>query len=151
MHVKAPQPPDPKLPIFFNVSASVGNQAANANSDDIFLVQFLIRAIAEAVPASLPGGQARRERMLKVPLSGAIDPATIDGIRAWQEGAKQLFPGTVVDGRVSSARGYLYGGVMWTIVHMNAVFRANFPQLWPRLQDHPRCPVGLKLRVPQVL
>lgn len=151
MHVKAPEPPDPKLPIFLNVSASVGNQAANANSDDIILVQFLLRAIAETLPATVPGGQSRRERMLKVPLSGSIDPATIDGIRAWQEGAKEMSPGTVVDGRVSSARGYLYGGAMWTIVHMNAVFRAHFPRMWPRLQDHPSCPAPLKLRVPLVL
>jgi hypothetical protein len=151
MHVKAPEPPDPKLPIFFNVTASVGNQAANANRDDILLVQFLLRAIAEAIPATLPGGQGRRDRMLKVPLSGVIDPATIDGIRAWQEGAKEQFPATVVDGRVSSARAYLYGGAMWTIVHMNAAFRAHFPTIWPRLQDHPRCPAPLRLRVPQVL
>lgn len=152
MYVSAPQPNDPKLPIFFNVTASVGEQAANAHQDDIMLVQFLILANAEIKGAGSPAGEARRVRMLKVRPSGVVDPATIDGIRAWQEGAKEMFyPRTIVDGRVSSAKGYLYGGAMWTIVHLNAAFRSSFPRIWPRLQDHPKCPGPLKLRVPQVL
>ena len=89
--------------------------------------------------------------MLKVPISGSCDAATIDGIRAWQEGRKQDLPGTVVDGRVSPARGYFYGSGEWTIVDLNTVFRLHFKGIWPRLQDHPNCPGLLKMRVPQVL
>src|SRR5262245_32764554 len=146
MHVVAPKPADPKLPMFFNVTASVGQGGSNSNSDDIFLVQFYLRATAEATTATKPGGEERRQRALKVPLSGSCDALTIDGIRAWQEGAKQDHPGTVVDGKVSVAQGYLYGGTMWTIVHLNAAYRSLFPGTWPRLQNHPKCPADLKLR-----
>jgi hypothetical protein len=151
MHVVAPKPADPKLPIFFNVTASVGQSGSNSNADDILLVQFFLRSIAEGVAATKPGGEARRQRMLKVPFSGSADALTIDGIRAWQEGAKLDFPNTVVDGKVSVAQGYLYGGAMWTITHMNAAFRSTFPKIWPKLQDHALCPPALKLRVKQVL
>jgi hypothetical protein len=85
-------------------------------------------------------------------MSGANDAATIDGIRAWQEGRKEGMPATIVDGRVNSARGVFYvKGGEWTIVDLNAMFRTLFPKIWPRLQDHPSCPSLLKTRVPQIL
>ena len=60
MHILAPRPPDPKLPILFNVDASVGEQGANSGQEDILLVQFLIHQIAQAVPSTKPGGESRR-------------------------------------------------------------------------------------------
>ncbi|MHC4405713.1 MAG: hypothetical protein ACYTG0_39205, partial [Planctomycetota bacterium] len=60
-------------------------------------------------------------------------------------------PGTVVDGRVSPARGYKYGGGYWTIVALNAFIRKFCPKIWPRLQSFPDCPGLLKTRVPQEL
>src|ERR1035437_7625361 len=151
MHVVAPQPQDPKLPIFFNVDTSVGDKGANSSAEDILLVQFLIRQIAEEVPSSQPGGESRRQRMLKVPMSGSCDGATIDGIRAWQEARKVRAPGPVVAGLVSQARGYFYGPGEWTIVDLNAIFRQAFKEIWPRLDKRPSCPGLLRLRVIQVL
>jgi hypothetical protein len=150
MHVLAPQPADPKLPLFFNVDESVGNMGVN-NPEDVLLVQFMMRTVAEMTPAQNAEGASRRERMLLMPVSDYCDEATMDGIRAWQEGRKDTIPGTVVDGRVSPARGYFYGGGEWTIVDVNVFFRKLFPNVWPRLQDVPNCPPALQARAPQVL
>jgi hypothetical protein len=152
MHIVATRPVVPELPIFFNVDSSVGENGQNSSAEDILLVQFLLHEIAAAAKSSKPGGEAHRQRILKVPMSGASDAATIDGIRAWQEGRKEGMPATIVDGRVNSARGVFYvKGGEWTIVDLNAMFRTLFPKIWPRLQDHPSCPSLLKTRVPQIL
>lgn len=151
MHVMAPQPADPKLPIFFNVDESVGRQGAN-HPEDVLLVQFMLRTVAEMTPSQSPQGESRRQRILQIPVTGFCDEATIDGIRAWQEARKETISGTVVDGRVSPARGYFYGGVgEWTIVDVNVFFRKLFSNVWPRLQDVPGCPPLLQARAPQVL
>jgi hypothetical protein len=152
MHIVATRPVVPELPLFFNVDGSVGENGQNSSAEDILLVQFLLHEIAAAAKSSKPGGEAHRQRILKVPMSGANDAATIDGIRAWQEGRKEGMPATIVDGRVNSARGVFYvKGGEWTIVDLNAMFRTLFPKIWPRLQDHPSCPGLLKTRVPQIL
>lgn len=152
MHIVVTRPATPELPLFFNLDSSVGHQGQNSRQEDILLVQFLLHQIAEGAQASKPGGEARRQRMLKVPLSGICDDVTIDAIRAWQEGRKQEAPATIVDGRVSVAHGVFYTkGGEWTIADMNAMFRILFPNIWPRLQDHPKCPGLLKTRVPQLL
>ena len=70
-----------------------------------------------------------------------MDRATIDAIRAFQEDAR------VVDGRVSVARGFAYGGGLWTISLLNQILKSNFPNLWPRIQDFSDCPAELKVRV----
>jgi hypothetical protein len=152
MHIVATRPMVPNVPLFFNVDGSVGEQGQNSSAEDILLVQFLLHEIAVGAKASKPGGEAHRQRILKVPMSGACDAATIDGIRAWQEGRKDDMPRTIVDGRVDSAHGVFYvRGGEWTIVDLSQVFRSLFPNIWPRLQDHPKCPAALKSRVPQVL
>ena len=154
MHIVATRPGVIDLPIFFNVDSSVGDKGQNSSAEDILLVRFLLHEIAAGAKASKPGGEERRQRILKVPMSGASDADTIDGIRAWQEGRKQELPhtNTIVDGRVDSARGVFYvKGGEWTIVDLNEVFRSLFPKIWPRLQGHPNCPGPLRTRVPQVL
>ena len=151
MHIMAPKPPDPKLPIFFNLDASVGEMGENSSAEDILLVQFFLHTIATMVPASSTDGEARRQRMLLVPVSGSCDEATIDGIRAWQEGRKTTFPGTIVDGKVSCARGYFYGGGEWTIVDLNMMFKKLFLGIWPRLQDAPDCPPLLQAKSAECL
>jgi hypothetical protein len=151
MHIVAFRPANPQLPVFFNVDSSVGEKGSNSSPEDVILVQFLLHQLAESNPATKPGGEARRPRILKVPVTGVCDAATIDGIRAWQEGRKQETPGTVVDGRADPANGDLYRGGEYTIADLNAMFRWRFPQFWPRLQDHPNCPGLLKTRVPQLL
>jgi hypothetical protein len=151
MHILAPRPADSNLPIFFNLDSSVGSKGSNNSAEDILLVQFLLRQIAETVPSSSPAGELRRKRILNVPMSGAADPLTIDGIRAWQEARKESIHGTIVDGLVSQARGYIYGAGEWTIVDLNAIFRKTFRDIWPRLDRHPACPGLLRSRVIQVL
>jgi len=152
MHIVATRPMVQNLPLFFNIDGSVGKGGQNASQEDILLVQFLLFATAEAIPAGKDANEARRQRALKVPVNGIADTVTTDAILAWQEGRKASSPATIIDGRVDSARGVFYAkGGEWTIVDLNAIFRINFPAIWPRLHDHPKCPSLLKARVPQIL
>jgi hypothetical protein len=152
MHIVTTRPVDVNLPMFFNVDTSVGKDGRNSSPEDILLVQFLLQATAGAATARNAIGEARRQRVLKVPVTGVADAATMDGIQAWQEGRKQDLSDTIIDGRIDSARGVFYArSGEWTIVDLNGVFRGFFPKLWPRLQDHPKCPAALKTRVAQVL
>jgi hypothetical protein len=90
--------------------------------------------------------------MLKVQITGVSDADTIDGIRAAQEHIRQSRPGTIVDGRVSPARGYEYGGGGgWIIVFLNMQIRLRFSDIWPRLQDLVDCPPQLRMKFSQVL
>jgi hypothetical protein len=149
MHVLAPRPSNAFIPIFFNVDTSVGQNGSNSNKEDILLVQFLIHKTAEAPGAQL--SQERRDRMLKVKTSGKVDDATIDGIKAVQETMNESRPGTIIDGKVSPARGYQYGAGFWTIVSMNSSLRRHFPNKWPRLQDFTDCPDEVKKKAKEVL
>jgi hypothetical protein len=144
-------PPDPHLSVLFNVDSSVGAGGQNSSSEDIMLVQFLLRKNGEIVPAGGPDGEAENQVMRQVPPTGNVDQKTIDGIIAFQSGMKRKMPSTTVDGRVSVARGYLYGGGYWTIVAMNSFIRHHAPDRWPRLQDFPDCPGMLKARFKAVL
>jgi hypothetical protein len=149
MHAFAPRPSQPNIPIFFNVDSSVGKEGANSNWDDVLLVQFLVHKAGDtASPTISPD---RKARMLKVRATGICDDDTIDGIRAAQEHIRLGIPGTVVDGRVSPARGYDYGGGTWILVFLCMQLRMKFPNLWPRLQDLPDCPPQLKTRFAEVL
>jgi len=89
--------------------------------------------------------------MKRVPQTGQIDQATIDGIIAFQSARKREHPGTIVDGRVSPASHYRYGGDLFTIVAMNGYIRKFAPQVWPRLNDFSDCPGMLKAKIPQIL
>lgn len=152
MHVLVPKHPTSIVPIFFNIDASVGEKAQNSNPEDILLVQFLLRTLAESATSSSPTGETRRQRILKVPVTGVCDALTVDGIRAWQEGRHDGSRATVVDGRADSARDVFYvKDGEWTIADLNGMFRMLFPNIWPRLQDHPKCPPPIKLRMSQLL
>ncbi|MEJ2379442.1 MAG: hypothetical protein P8Y71_30000 [Pseudolabrys sp.] len=143
MHVSAPQPRFDGLPIFFNIDSSVGANAQNSNFADITLVQFLIRKSAERDAGTIT--LDRRARMLKVVPDGRVGPLTIDGIRAVQETMRDKNPATVVDGRVSPARGYRYGAGVFTIVSINTANRTRYPEFWPCLHHFPGCPAILKM------
>lgn len=148
MHLFA-QTQAPNLPIFFNVDSSVGQGGANSNQEDILLVQLLLKKAAERPPATVPASTT--QRVARVTLSGTSDSATIDGIRAIQERMRERNPGTIVDGRVSPARGVSYGEADWTIVTLNTHCRRAFPEVWPRLQDFRDCPPQLRARFAQLL
>jgi peptidoglycan hydrolase-like protein with peptidoglycan-binding domain len=132
--------------MFFNVDSSVGNNGTNSNRADILLVQFLIRKLSVLAASNLSPDQ--RARMGRVTVDGMSGPITIDGIRAVQERMREKQPGTVVDGRVSGARGrHQYGAGVWTIVSLNSSLRKRIPSVWPRLQDLPDCPAALKIEI----
>src|SRR5262245_39916937 len=121
MHVVAPRPPDRQIPVFFNIDASVGEKGANSSLEDILLVQFLLRKAGEAAgPVVAPD---KKEVMLNVAPTGICDPETIQGIKAFQETMRERIPGTIVDKRVSPARGYQYGRGVFTIVSLNVTVR----------------------------
>lgn len=146
MYLMSPRPPQPEVGVFFNLDSSVGNNGSNSNRTDILLVQFLIRKLSVLAASNLSPDQ--RVRMGRVTVDGRSGPITIDGIRAVQERMRQKHPGTVVDGRVSSARQTgEYGGGIWTIVTLNSSTRKRIRSVWPRLQDLPDCPAALKMDI----
>lgn len=91
MHVFVTKPVDRNAPIFFNVDAHVGQNAANS-TEDVLLVQFLLRKNAEHLAGTSKAARIGDliNRMRKVPLTGTCDPATVDGIRAYQEGMSRV-------------------------------------------------------------
>ena len=150
MHLFVPplQQRDEVLPLFFNVDEGVGKRRPN-RTEDVLLVQFLIKAVIQKVPQG--ADVTMIERMSKVPVNGLCDDATIDGILAVQEALKKRNPGVVVDGVISRARGYSYGAAKWTIVWLNQGLRNDFPNIWPRLQDIRICPPALKSKLAKIL
>ena len=144
MHVFVPSD---RTKIVFNVDTHVGRNCPNS-TEDVLLVQFLMR---KAVSKTLMDRPALRQRVLRVQMSGTCDETTIDGIRAIQERMKEHNPGTIIDGRVSPAKGAIYGDATWTIITLNSTVRNSYPETWPRLQDFDDCPVSLKQRVPSIL
>lgn len=150
------QPIDPRTPLFFNVEWSVGKGGQNA-TEDVLLVQFLLRLIGEIVPAGGPEGEKDLQIMRSVLCSGTCDQKTIDGIMAFQRDMRRKISSTIVDGRVSSANGYHYGSGVFTIVAMNGFIRENVPKvngaptIWPRLQDFKDCPPALKTKISTLL
>jgi hypothetical protein len=152
MHILVPKHPTSIVPLFFNIDTSVGEKGQNSKQEDIMLVQFMLRTIAETAKSHSSAGEVRRLRIAKVPVTGTCDAATIDGIRAWQEGRHDDLPATIIDGRANSARDVFYVKEgEWTIADLNGIFRMLFPNIWPRLQDHPKCPIVIKNRVAQIL
>ena len=145
-HVLAPKPPLAVAPLFFNVDASVGNQGSNSRSDDIILVQFLLKLTGKL--AVKPDARAK---MLATPQTGQIDPTTIENIKFFQQSLRDVGRPVTVDGRISSAKGYHFGATPFTIVHLNAIVRAGFLQQWPRLQDIAECPAMLSPVIATIL
>ncbi|MCI0639306.1 MAG: peptidoglycan-binding protein [Gemmataceae bacterium] len=136
-----------KACLFFNVDAHVGPNCQN-KMDDVMLVQYLMRKLAEAgIPADNP---AVRTTMSDVSPTGQFDATTGEGIRAFQEYMRGKFGG-VVDGRVSPAKGPSYGNGVYTIYNLNCWMRGAFANVWPRLQDLGDCPGLLKNVIPMML
>ena len=139
-HLLAPQPSDPELPVFFNVNGVVGAQPAQNNREDVLLVQFYLKLMGDnPLPTSTPDFLAAAKQ---VRLTGVIDQATIQAIRAFQSGRG---PGQVVDGRVSPAKGggYSYGSGLFTIAQMNESVQHRNIDVWPRIDRISSCPQEL--------
>jgi hypothetical protein len=76
-----------------------------------------------------------------------MDTATAEAIRATQEAFRQRNARMIVDGRVSPARGYNYGGSVWTIIDYNNVLQEQSKDVWPRVDKLPGCPSVLAAAV----
>lgn len=142
-HLLAPQASNPELPVFFNVDHAVGTMPATNLREDVLLVQFLLTVMAKNPP---PGRSPQFQAALgEVRFSGVADDATKNAIRAAQEEAKRFQPQTVVDGRVSSAKGYSFGqSSNWIIVHLNESVQESNLSIWPRIDQIPGCPEEIK-------
>jgi hypothetical protein len=141
-HLLAPQQSKPTLPVFFNVDAVVGAAPAMNKKEDVLLVQFAFMTIA-----ANPNGPSSPEfykALSAVQLTGSADAATIAAIKATQAEVKKKQPATVVDGRVSPANGYGYGGGAFTIVHLNESVQGRFIELWPRIDKIKGCPKEIR-------
>jgi hypothetical protein len=145
MHIVAPRPSNPELPVFFNVDGVVGAAPAANHSEDVLFVQFCFKGSGSPVPELVPVFQA-------VQLTGTMDPATLNAIRVTQERFRRNEPSVVVDGRVSPARGgYSYGGANWTIVQYNNILQDRHKDVWPRIDKIAGCPPSLAAAVIRVL
>jgi hypothetical protein len=138
-----PQPTSPGLPVFFNVDGVVGAAPAQNKSEDVYLVQFYFLILAANPGETRPDIVAAAKN---VKVTGTIDQATVTAIRTTQQCIKATeAPGTVVDGRVSPAKGgYSYGSGVWTIVYLNSMIRKRYVDIWPRIDKIGGCPGAVK-------
>ena len=145
VHVLAPKPADPRLPLFLNVDASVGENAQNSSTEDVMLVQYLLRMLGEH-----PAGRAHEivPALLKVVPTGMMDADTIAAIRAMQS---LTVEGGRGDGKVSPAKDYSYGNNYYMICHLNAVARNRHKDLYPNLDHLPDCPPALREAIRRAL
>src|SRR5262245_15761533 len=131
-HLLAPQPPHKELPVFFNVDGVVGAPPAENKREDVLLVQFIFTVIASSPEATTEPELVAAAKAVRV--TGGIDPATINAIRAMQDSFKKEFPGQVADGRVSPAKDtYSYGSAKWIIAHLNNSLQNRHVNVWPRI------------------
>ncbi len=145
VHVLGPRPPHANLPIFFNVDSAIGPPPAPNLPDDVMLVQFMIRLIGDN-----PGGMgaSATETFRQVTPTGIMDPQTLAAIKAIQTLEKKQ-----PDGRVSTAQGYRYGAVFYTIVDLNFSIRdrVKFYATWPNLDKVAGCPPVLQQAIRRAL
>jgi hypothetical protein len=141
-HILAPRPASPILPLIFNVDGVVGASPSQNIREDVLLVQYAFKVIADSPSSNVTPEELSAYRAVVV--DGKCGPITINAIRAHQQDRRRVNPGKVVDGRVSPARGgYSYGGGQWTIYRLNgSIWRRN-KNIWPRLDKIANCPPEL--------
>lgn len=145
-HLLTPKPAHAALPVFFNVDGVVGERPAENRQEDVFLVQFLINLVGSTPTAKTEPELVAAFR--RVSVTGTIDQATIDAIRAYQQIRRNTDgPSQVVDGRISPARGYQFGSALYTIVLFNDMVQNRNTDIWPRIDKLPNCPGPLRTMV----
>lgn len=138
---------DSDLPVFYNVEAVVGSAPAVNQHEDVLLVQFLLRLLKTAFKK-----QETRILLATMPLTGIITQQTIAGIVLIQESIKKSgFPATIIDGRASPARDYMYGASFYTIAILNEFVQREHYDLWPRLDKMPEAPAKIRDLVFRIL
>lgn len=149
-HFMAPQPAEEQLPTFYNVDAVVGSAPATNKREDVLLVQFGFKMIADNPMTGTDPALLAAAKLVKV--TGTIDPFTVSAITRLQESRKKKVPGTIVDGRISPAKaGYSYGSGAWTIASLNDSMQQRSLDIWPRIDKIPSCPSEIKLMVQRVV
>jgi len=143
-HLLAPLETNAELPVFFNVNGVVGASPAENRREDVLLVQFLFKMVADRPPVNMI--PEHRAIMRAVNVTGTCDSATIEAIKLVQTKKKAVNPGIIIDGRVSSAKGgYSYSGnAAWTIAIINDLAQDNNTDVWPRIDMAAGCPQELK-------
>jgi len=132
----------------WNIGANVGARSPN-NDDDVQLVQFGYFCMSKH--GDLPGNV--NELIAKVPLgskcSGSENDPLVRVIRA-----HEAFRGGTQDGHVSALRdsnpGYIDASGQQLLILaalLNNMFDEIGGKQWPRIQDHPKCPTALKLKL----
>ncbi len=81
-HLLAPHPPNPDLPVFFNVDAQVGAPPAPNKREDVLLVQFAFKVNSDNATKASPRLLAAAKA---VKVTGIADQETITAIRVLQE------------------------------------------------------------------
>ena len=141
-----PTPASRALPVIFNVDGVVGAFPAENKREDVLLVHFALAVIAKFPFPETPPAIISAAKAVKV--TGVIDDATIVAIRTYQQDYKREKPGTIVDGRVSPARGsYRYGTGLWTISYLNRSMQQRNVGIWPRIDRIAGCPTELQQMV----
>ena len=143
-HLLAPLQTNPELPVFYNVDDTVGAAPAMNRREDVLLVQFIFKALADKPSDNMTADEIARVKAVQV--TGICDAATIEAIKMVQKKKKLSNASTVVDGRVSSAQGkYTYSGnAAWTIAVLNNLLQDRNVDVWPRLDMIKDCPQELK-------
>jgi hypothetical protein len=145
-HFMSPQPAAEQLPTLFNVDGVVGAPPAANQREDVLLVQFAFKMIADAPMSGSDPALVAAAKLVQV--TGNIDTNTIIAIQRFQESRKKKNPNQIVDGRVSPAKGgYSYGPAMWTIAHLNDSMQQRAMDHWPRIDKLSSCPSELKIMV----
>lgn len=139
-HLFVPADPESSLPLWYNVDETVGAWPARNAEEDVWLVQFLLHAaLTNSTLAE------SREVGKTVVLNGRCSPGdpadpTIAALRYVQRQLRTHGLTTVVDGRVSRARAYHFGGGYFTIVWLNEMVQRRHHALWPRIDRIPKAP-----------
>lgn len=145
-HFMSPQPAAEGLPTFFNVDKVVGAAPAANQREDVLLVQYAFKMIADAPMATTDPALLAAAKLVQV--TGNIDVKTITAIQQFQLSRKKKNPAQVVDGRVSPAQGgYTYGQAAWIITYLNDAMQERAMDHWPRIDKLASCPSELKLMV----
>jgi hypothetical protein len=146
----APQTPLAELPVFFNVDDVVGAGPAQNRREDVLLVQMALKQIGDSPKQDADANLVAACKAVQ--MKGTMDDATTKAIRLVQEQARKDQPSTIVDGRVSPARGaYSYGAGYWTIVVLNIAIRTRNLNTWPRIDKIAGCPNELQQMVNRTL
>jgi hypothetical protein len=145
-----PQVAAPVMPLFYNVEGVVGAAPAQNKKEDVLLVQFgLQKGVTHPKVTADP---TALEALKAVKLTGSADVATINAIRVVQTLLKTSTNSSqVVDGRVSPAQGYDYGGGVWVIGQLNIFMKNANKGIWPRIDKLTGCPDDVKTMVTRTL